>query len=95
VVSWPQFALLLSSMPASPLPCPAPTFHAPQETGGHACWAGCGAASASRPPFSHLAFSDFLPLQVAIYAGFVAELYAWFCVGEIVGRGGSLTGYSV
>eukprot|EP00887_Chlorella_sp_A99_P002848 scaffold6.g2848.t1 len=33
--------------------------------------------------------------EVAIYAGFVAELYAWFCLGEIVGRGGSLTGYNV
>lgn len=33
-----------------------------------------------------------LPFQVAIYAGFLAELYAWFCIGEIVGRGGSLTG---
>lgn len=24
---------------------------------------------------------------------FAAETYAWFCVGEIVGRGGKLTGY--
>ena len=24
---------------------------------------------------------------------FAAEVYAWFCVGEIVGRGGKLTGY--
>lgn len=35
------------------------------------------------------------PPQMALYAGFAAELYAWFCIGEIVGRGGSLTGYSV
>lgn len=33
--------------------------------------------------------------QLATYLGFGAELYAWWCVGEIVGRGGSLTGYSV
>jgi hypothetical protein len=36
-----------------------------------------------------------LLLQVATYVGFAAELYAWFCIGEIVGRGGSLTGYNV
>ncbi|PRW45526.1 hydrogen-transporting ATP rotational mechanism [Chlorella sorokiniana] len=33
--------------------------------------------------------------EMALYAGFAAEIYAWFCIGEIVGRGGSLTGYSV
>ncbi|KAL4422374.1 hypothetical protein ABPG75_008571 [Micractinium tetrahymenae] len=33
--------------------------------------------------------------EVATYVGFAAELYAWFCIGEIIGRGGSLTGYSV
>lgn len=33
--------------------------------------------------------------EVATYVGFAAELYAWFCLGEIVGRGGTLTGYSV
>jgi len=30
---------------------------------------------------------------VAVGAAFAAEAYAWFCVGEIVGRGGKLTGY--
>ena len=30
-------------------------------------------------------------LGVAVLFGL--ETYAWFCVGEIVGRGGSLTGY--
>ena len=30
---------------------------------------------------------------VAVGAVFAAEAYAWFCVGEIVGRGGKLTGY--
>jgi F-type H+-transporting ATPase subunit g len=41
-------------------------------------------------------FRTALPcLQVATCVGFAAELYAWFCIGEIVGRGGSLTGYNV
>ena len=30
---------------------------------------------------------------VGASAVFAAEVYAWFCVGEIVGRGGKLTGY--
>lgn len=35
-----------------------------------------------------------LDVATAATAGvFAAELYAWFCVGEIVGRGGKLTGY--
>ena len=33
------------------------------------------------------------PPQVGVAALFTAEVYAWFCVGEVVGRGGSLTGY--
>ena len=33
------------------------------------------------------------PQQVGTAALFTAEVYAWFCVGEIVGRGGSITGY--
>ena len=35
------------------------------------------------------------PLQLATYLAFGAEIYAWFCVGEIVGRGGSITGYNI
>ena len=35
------------------------------------------------------------PPQVATYVGFTAEVYAWFVIGEIIGRGGSLTGYSL
>ena len=34
-------------------------------------------------------------MQMAVYAGFAAEVYAWFAIGEIVGRGGSLTGYNL
>ena len=35
-----------------------------------------------------------LPLSTVAKAGvFSAECFAWFCVGEIIGRGGSLTGY--
>ena len=34
-------------------------------------------------------------MQVGQQALFVAELYAWFCVGEVVGRGGSLAGYRI
>lgn len=32
---------------------------------------------------------------MATYAAFFAEAYAWFAIGEIVGRGGSITGYNV
>tara|TARA_B100001540_G_scaffold279104_1_gene267708 strand:+ start:143 stop:268 length:126 start_codon:yes stop_codon:yes gene_type:complete len=31
--------------------------------------------------------------QVGVAALFASEVYAWFCVGEVIGRGGSLTGY--
>ncbi len=35
-----------------------------------------------------------LPLATVAKAGvFGAECFAWFCLGEIVGRGGTLTGY--
>ncbi|ACO65148.1 predicted protein [Micromonas commoda] len=35
-----------------------------------------------------------LPMaEVGTAALFAGEVYAWFCVGEIIGRGGSLTGY--
>mmetsp|Transcript_6751 Transcript_6751/g.9171 ORF Transcript_6751/g.9171 Transcript_6751/m.9171 type:complete len:129 (+) Transcript_6751:80-466(+) len=33
--------------------------------------------------------------QVATGSLFVAEVYAWYCVGEIAGRGFTLSGYSV
>ena len=38
---------------------------------------------------------DVLCLQVGTYALFVGEVYAWYCVGEIVGRGFSVAGYNV
>ena len=47
------------------------------------------------PPCPALPRTALPCLQVATYVGFAAELYAWFCIGEIVGRGGSLTGYNV
>ena len=31
--------------------------------------------------------------EVGTGAAFCAECFAWFCIGEIVGRGGTLTGY--
>jgi len=31
--------------------------------------------------------------EIAVAGLFAAEAYAWFCLGEVVGRGGSLTGY--
>ena len=31
--------------------------------------------------------------ELGVAALFGLETYAWFCVGEIIGRGGSLTGY--
>lgn len=41
-------------------------------------------------------YYSFAPLvQMATYAGFVAEVYAWFAIGEIIGRGGTLSGYSI
>lgn len=37
-----------------------------------------------------------LPLaEAGLYALFVGEVFAWFCVGEIMGRGGSVSGYVV
>lgn len=39
--------------------------------------------------------SDLTLQEVGIGALFVGEVYAWFCVGEIVGRGFTLTGYKV
>lgn len=42
-------------------------------------------------PTTHL--SPLCSPQVGTAALFSAEVYAWFCVGEIIGRGGSLTGY--
>jgi len=33
--------------------------------------------------------------ELGIAVLFFGECYAWFCVGEIVGRGGTLTGYKV
>ncbi|CAM6035109.1 unnamed protein product [Sphagnum compactum] len=42
-----------------------------------------------------LARNDLKLEEVGIAALFAGECYAWFCVGEIVGRGGTLTGYRV
>lgn len=36
-----------------------------------------------------------LDVQVGVQLLFAGELYAWFCVGEVIGRGGSLSGYSI
>ncbi|CAM6096028.1 unnamed protein product [Calypogeia fissa] len=33
--------------------------------------------------------------EIGIGVLFAGECYAWFCVGEIVGRGGTITGYKV
>lgn len=33
--------------------------------------------------------------EAGMYALFVGELFAWACVGEIVGRGGTFGGYQV
>ncbi len=37
----------------------------------------------------------FAATQVGMLTLFAGELYAWFVVGEIVGRGGSLVDYEV
>eukprot|EP00897_Mesotaenium_endlicherianum_P004898 jgi/Mesen1/4436/ME000225S03423 len=39
--------------------------------------------------------SDIKVEELGIGVLFAAEVYAWFCVGEIIGRGGTLTGYKV
>jgi len=37
-----------------------------------------------------------LPLtEVGTYVVFAGELFAWFTVGEIIGRGGSISGYNI
>lgn len=37
-----------------------------------------------------------MPLtELGTYALFAGEVYAWFCVGEIVGRGFTLSGYKI
>ena len=51
--------------------------------------------SRSSVPSRILTFSHTISTQIGLYVGFVAEIYAWFCVGEIVGRGGSISGYKV
>ena len=33
--------------------------------------------------------------ELGVAAAFGAEVLAWFCVGEIIGRGGTLLDYSV
>lgn len=33
--------------------------------------------------------------EVGMYALFTAEVYAWFCIGEIIGRGGTISGYKI
>lgn len=33
--------------------------------------------------------------EIGVYVAFVGEIYAWFCIGEIIGRGGTITGYDV
>lgn len=38
---------------------------------------------------------DFTVNQIGIYCIYCAELVGWFCVGEIIGRGGTLLGYKV
>lgn len=41
------------------------------------------------------AYKELPTTELATYLAFGAEVYAWFCIGEIVGRGGSLTGYNI
>lgn len=38
---------------------------------------------------------DLSAQEMGVYLAFAAELYAWFAIGEIVGRGGSITGYDI
>ena len=45
--------------------------------------------------FAVLHTSTYYVLQVGTQLLFVGEVYAWFCVGEVIGRGGSLSGYNI
>lgn len=39
---------------------------------------------------------DDLELEdIGISLVFLVECYGWFCMGEIIGRGGTITGYKV
>lgn len=39
--------------------------------------------------------SELSAQEMGLYVAFAAELFAWFSIGEILGRGGSITGYDV
>ena len=60
-------------------------------------FAHTGAPTRGATTLRSRATSDLAPSlpssQVGTAALFAGEVYAWFCVGEIIGRGGSLTGY--
>jgi F-type H+-transporting ATPase subunit g len=40
-------------------------------------------------------WTDLSAQEMGTYLAFAAELYAWFSIGEILGRGGSITGYDI
>ena len=46
------------------------------------------------PRFLSTPLSPFFAIQAATGLLFAGEIFAWFCVGEYVGRGFSLTGYN-
>ena len=39
--------------------------------------------------------SELSAQEMGMYVAFAAELFAWFSIGEIIGRGGSITGYDI
>jgi F-type H+-transporting ATPase subunit g len=40
-------------------------------------------------------WKDLSAQEMGVLLAFGAELFAWFSIGEIVGRGGSITGYDI
>ncbi len=68
-------------------PCQPPSPHSVRTTIVHSFLLSCLCGSGNN--------TRCCGAQVGTWLGFTAELYAWFCVGEILGRGVRVTGYSL
>ena len=77
----------LSPFPHSPTPLPSPLSVPDGAARCKAEWAIARSTWARR--------ADLPSGEAGMYALFVGELFAWACVGEIVGRGGTFGGYAV
>ena len=77
----------LTPFPHSPTPLPSPLSVPDGAARCKAEWAIARSTWARR--------ADLPSGEAGMYALFVGELFAWACVGEIVGRGGTFGGYAV